>query len=286
LREDKSKESIDNADSADKLNKDLDPEGLFQKANFMIQIQNHIYSDGEETLIGKLVRDNSRDNSHSQPRPGILITPAFGGLGTFEIECAESLAALGYVVLAIDYYGQGKQASSEEEAFALMSALNTDRPRLLKRMIAALNEIRSFDFVDQAKIGAMGYCFGGKGVLDLARSGEDFAAAVSIHGVYDAPKYDAPDSHSAKGQQPSIRPATLILHGWDDPLSPPDALASLNQELTTRCQDWQVLTFGHTGHAFTNPNANKPERGSFYQPQSARRAWQALLNFFNEKLPV
>ncbi len=228
----------------------------------------HHYSNGETEFIGRLVWDPA----HGDSQPGVLIAPAFGGLGPYEIARAEELAALGYAVLAVDYYGDGKRAGSTEEAFALMGQLNDDRPLLTRRMNCALDALGSLPMVN-GRLGAMGYCFGGKCVLDLARSGAGLQAAVSIHGVYDPPA----EIHD-------IKPSVLILHGWDDPLAKPDDLLALTGELTHHCQDWQVLAFGHTGHAFTNPAAQAPEQGMFYSPRAADRSWESLTRFLSERL--
>jgi len=236
----------------------------------MIQTRPHHYSDGETTFIGSL----SYDDASPGPRPGVLIAPAFGGLGPLEIARAQDLARQGYVALAVDYYGDGKRANDEAEASALMRALNADRPLMARRMICALEVLKLLEGVDPGKIGAMGYCFGGKCVLDLARSGAEFQAVAPLHGVYDAPEMTAPH----------MVPAALILHGWDDPLSPPEAVLTLTKELTATCDDWQLLAFGHTGHAFTNPSAKAPAKGLAFNEDANRRSWAALLAFFAEKL--
>lgn len=231
----------------------------------MIQSVTHSYTDGHDTFVGKLVYDDAI----SAPTSGILIAPAFGGLGPFEEERAWELAAQGHIVLALDYYGDGKRAADAEEARALMGALNADRVVLARRMIAALDTLKQQEYVDGKRIGAMGYCFGGKAVLDLARTGATFQAAVAIHGVYDAPAHEAEQ----------ITPAVLILHGWDDDLSGLDEVAALTSELTAICEDWQMMAFGHTEHAFTNPAAQ-----TRYSPRATKRAMRLLHDFFEETL--
>lgn len=221
-------------------------------------------------MIGKLVWDDTIQS----PRPGVLIAPAFGGLGPFEVSRAQELAQCGYVALVIDYYGEGKRASTPEEATQLMTKLQENRDTLARRMGAALTEIRNVNLVDSRRIGAMGYCFGGKAVLDLARTGVEFQACIAIHGVYDAPKHKT--SH--------IIPSVMILHGWDDPLAPPESLFQLAQELTSKSDDWQLHAFGHTGHAFTNPKAQSPDTGMAFNSLSNSRAKNAITEFFAEKL--
>jgi dienelactone hydrolase len=230
----------------------------------------HSYYDAETTFISRLFYDDSLPF----PRAGVIVAPAFGGLGPLELERATDLAKLGYVALAIDYYGNGHRAQSEEEAFSLMNALNNDRQKLSARMNLALSELKSLPQVDPDRTAAMGYCFGGKAVLDLARSGADFRAAISFHGVYDR----------ASGDKTAIVPSVLILHGWDDPLAGPTAFEALASELSDLCNDWQAQCFGKTGHAFTNPNAQSPENGMAFHERSSQRAWRTLVSFLEERL--
>jgi dienelactone hydrolase len=206
------------------------------------------------------------------PFAGVLVVPAFSGLSDLERGHADRLARMGYAALGVDYYGHGTLARTREEAARLMAGLNGDRPLLAARMQAALKALKGLEAVDAGRCGAIGYCFGGKAVLDLARSGADFRAGVSFHGVY-----DAPEAGSA-----TMQAALLICDGWDDPLCPPGAKTALAGELNTHCPDWQVLSFGHTGHAFTNPGANMPGMG--FSESANARSWAAMARFFEEKL--
>lgn len=236
----------------------------------MINSQPHHYTDGHDTFIGRLVWDDADTSS----KPGVLVAPAFGGLGPFELERANELAEAGFAVLAVDYYGDGKRASDNDEALSLMGYLNANRDVFARRMVAALHELQRQKIVDEDHIGAMGYCLGGKAVLDLARTGENFQAAVSLHGVFDAPAE----------KDTKMVPSVLVLHGWDDPLAKPDAFNALATELTSKCDDWQMFAFGHTSHSFTNPNAQAPEAGIAYSQRAATRSWKALIDFFDETL--
>ncbi|MCJ7467012.1 MAG: dienelactone hydrolase family protein [Maribacter sp.] len=213
------------------------------------------------------------DTTTATKKPGVLVAHTFRGQSQFEINKAKELAELGYVGFAIDMYGKGRRANTPEEAQLLMDELNADRPLLLHRIILALNTLQNKPQVDAEKIGAIGFCFGGKCVLDLARSNAILKGVASFHGVYDAPKitYSGP-----------IKASILILHGWEDPLGTPAQLEELAHELTKRQADWQILAFGHTGHAFTNPQAQFPKKGMFYQKSSNNRAWKAMANFFED----
>ncbi|MDU8911190.1 dienelactone hydrolase family protein [Aestuariicoccus sp. MJ-SS9] len=236
----------------------------------MIQQMELRYSDGIDTMVGQLVWDDAlRD-----PAPGVLVAPAFGGLSPFEVATAEALAGLGYVALAVDYYGDGKRARNGDEASAWMAVLNADRSILIRRMQAALVALKDQTQVDATRTGALGYCLGGKAVLDLARSGAAFQACVPVHGVFDAPE----------GVLGPIVPSVLALHGWDDPLATPQDVEALAAELTKNCADWQIQAFGHTGHAFTNPMAQDKAGGMMYSERATKRSWAALTSFLAECL--
>lgn len=236
----------------------------------MIQSSSHEYTDGHDRFVGHLVWDDALIGS----APGVLIAPAFGGLGPFEKQRAQDLAELGYVALAVDYYGDGKRTEDRAEASMLMELLNANRPVLARRMLAALETLKAQDKVNADRVGAIGYCLGGKAVLDLARTGEEFRACVPIHGLFDAPE----------GADASIRASVLALHGWDDPLATPDDVLYLTDELSAKCRDWQILAFGNTGHAFTNPSANSPETGMAFSQSASDRSWAALTRFLAERL--
>ena len=202
-----------------------------------------------------------------------MIAPTFRGQSDFEIKKAEDLAALGYLGFAIDLYGQGRRAATPEMAAMLMNELNHNRPLLRARFLAILKEIKNHTLADPEKVGAIGFCFGGKCVLDLARTGTNIKGVVSFHGIYDAPDHL---------ENTPIKSKVLVLHGWEDPLAPPDSLVRLGHELTRKKADWQILAFGHTGHAFTNPNAKDHDGGMFFQSQSNDRARSKMIEFFQE----
>ena len=235
----------------------------------MIQTARITYTDQGQSFEGFSAWD---DQSHDF-RPGILVTHAFGGLSDFEKEKARELAKLGYVGFALDLYGQGKRATNNDEARELMNKLDSDRELLLKRMKLGLSTLKRQDLVDADNIAAIGYCFGGKCVLDLARSGESIKGVVSFHGVYDQPPIHTNNK---------INCSVLVIDGWEDPLSKPEQKVALANDLTVREAEWQILTFGHTGHSFTNPKAQRRDLGMFFQEQSNRRAWNTMKQFFDE----
>ncbi|QGP77670.1 dienelactone hydrolase family protein [Sphingobium sp. CAP-1] len=207
------------------------------------------------------------------PRPGVLLVPNVLGAKEADFAYAHRVAALGYAVLVADMFGQGKRATrADADPARYMNILNADRALLRDRVNAAHAVLKAMPEVDAGRTAAIGFCFGGKCVLDLARSGADFAGGVSFHGVYDAPPFaSAP-----------IRAKLLICHGWDDPIAAPEATVALAKELTQAGCDWQIHAYGHTGHAFTDEAVNMPEKGLAYSPAADRRSFRAMADFLGD----
>lgn len=205
-------------------------------------------------------------------RPGILIAHAWGGRDEFVVEKARSLAELGYAAFAMDNYGKGVLGSGPEENQKLMMPFLQDRGLLRDRLTAGLEAFRALPGVDGAQIAIMGYCFGGLCAIDLARSGASICGAVSFHGLFVPP--DLP-------KQP-IRARVLALHGYADPLVPPQQVLDFATEMSEAKVDWQLHAYGGVLHAFTVPEANDLALGALYDARAARRSWQAMLDFYEE----
>lgn len=215
------------------------------------------------------------DDALSGRRPAVLINHTWAGRDDFVAEKAKQLAALGYVGFALDLYGKGIVGSCPEENAKLMQPFIDNRPMLQKRMQAALYAVKLLPWVDDSKCAAIGFCFGGLCVLDLARTGTGLKGVVSFHGLLGAPG-------NTEGN--AIKAKILALHGHDDPLAPVEQVLAFEEEMTKAGADWQLHTFGSTLHAFTNPAANNPDIGMAYQPDSDRRSWLAMKNFLAEIL--
>ena len=215
-------------------------------------------------------------------RPGILIAHAWKGQDDFARGIADDLAKQGYVAMAGDVYGTGILANNNEEAAALMTPLFLDRSELRKRITAAYHTLCAHPQVDAQKTIAIGFCFGGLTVLELMRSGAPLKGIVSFHGTL----IDAMGSQKAQLAPPAktLQGSALFLHGHEDPLMTQNDVTKLTTELTSAEVDWQFISFGHTVHAFTNPEVNAPELGLVYQPRSAQRAWNYCHQFFEEIL--
>jgi dienelactone hydrolase len=234
-----------------------------------IQTQQLDYSDENITLEACY----AYEDSHKNKRPLVLVFHDWSGRNEFAGKKAEKLAELGYVGFAIDMFGKGKQGKTNDERSALIKPLMADRSLLRKRVLAALAVAKEIELVNANKIGAIGFCFGGLCALDLARSGVDVAGVVSFHGLLQAP---------ANVKKEKIQAKILALHGYNDPMCPPEQVLAFQKEMTEMSADWQMNIYGNTMHAFTNPLANDPGFGTVYNSLADKRSWMAMKDFFSE----
>ena len=230
---------------------------------------NYIYHHGELELHGYLAYNDDKEKQ----RPAVLVVPDWTGRNAFACQKAEMLAKIGYVGFAVDMYGLGRLGATVDEKQALMQPLVNDRRLLRARIRAALDALVTMDEVDNNRIAVIGFCFGGLCALDLARSGADIIGAVSFHGLLDRPI----DLGEHK-----IKAKVLVLHGYDDPMVPPKKVNDFCQEMTAAGVDWQVHMYGHTQHAFTNPEAHDKALGTIYNAQAEHRSLQAMTDFLHE----
>lgn len=205
-------------------------------------------------------------------RPGIILFPTVMGITDLERRFARRLVDNGYTVLLADLYGRRFSPDQREEAMQAMKALREDRAGLRDRLLAVLATAIEQEAIDDERIAAIGFCFGGQNALDLARSGADVAGVASFHGLFDPPGL-APQSIKAK---------VAAYHGWEDPMVPPAAVVALAAELTEAGADWQIHAFGNVGHGFTNPGATGAMPGIKFDETTARRAWTACDAFLAE----
>jgi len=207
--------------------------------------------------------------------PGILVAPAWAGCNEQAIERANILAQSGYAAFAIDLYGEGRVGRTREECSDLMSGVASDRGFLLDRLLSTLETLSHQPEVDESRIAAIGYCFGGLCVLDLARGGASLRGVVSLHGIFSPP---------TGTPTPPIKAKILVLHGFEDPMATPEQGLALGRELTDRGADWQLHFYGSTLHAFTNPEANDRDFGTVYNPLTDARSWRLTQDFLIEVL--
>ena len=235
----------------------------------MIRTDEIDYFDDNVVCRGFVAYEDSIKN----PRPCILIAADWSGRSNFFCDKAMQLAAKGYIGFALDVYGNAKLGKTTEEKTKLLNSVLNDRKTVTTRMHSAFMTASALPYVDAAKIAAIGYCFGGLCILDLARSGADLKGVVSFHG-----NLTAPASPICK----RIKAKILVLHGYDDPMVPPLQVQQFAREMTERKADWQIHMYGHTKHGFTNPEAHDQALGLRYNPLADKRSWLSTELFLQE----
>jgi dienelactone hydrolase len=238
-------------------------------ANAAVRNQTVEYDSNGTTCEGYLAWDDAQTG----PRPGVVVVHEWMGLGDNVRARCNMLAELGYIAFGADIYGKGVRPTTMEAAGAEAGKYRADRPLLRARAKSALDTLLAQPNVDKTKIAAIGYCFGGGTVLEMARAGMDLNGVVSFHGSYPT---DMP------AQPGAVKAKVLVCNGAADPHNPQEAITALQQELDSAGVDWQFINYGHAMHSFTNPQANMPENGLQYNADADRRSWQDMLQFFDE----
>ena len=237
------------------------------------------YFDNSDKFIGELFYDSSITTA----KPGILVFPAFEGRSDFALHYAEGFAKRGFVAFAADVYGNAKVASTLDGCFELIGPFLQEGGRSLvrKRALLAYQTFLEQAQVLKNKIGAIGFCFGGMCCLEIARSGADITAIVSMHGLLSKSNLPTHTIHSK----------ILLLHGYKDPKAPPQELNDFAKEMDdANAEDWNFFCFGNAKHSFTDPQVGKMDEerekamGREYNPIIAQRAFRLSLDFFNECL--
>ncbi len=227
------------------------------------------YKDGDTTLKGYLAYDDAQEGK----RPGVLVVPEWWGVTDYPKSRAEQLAKLGYVAFVADIYGDGFTTTDPKVAGQKAGeAKAAGWPRSRGKL--ALEQLRKHDRVDPQNVAAIGYCFGGATVLELARAGEDLKGVVSFHGALDT-------KEPAKAGQ--VKPKILVLHGAADPFVPPQQLEAFEKEMKDAKADYKVVQYEGAQHAFTNPDVDKVKLdGAKYQKAADEQSWKAMQDFFRE----
>ena len=229
------------------------------------------YRDGTDRMLGFLAY---KEGAPAE-RPGVLVVHEGLGLNDFAMERARMVARLGYVALAADMFADRRQAKDLEEARALIGALRSEPLKVRTRAMAALDVLSGLPQVDAKRLGAIGFCFGGTTVLELARGSADLKAVISFHGVL---------STAAPAVAGTVKARILVCTGADDPLVPPEQVVAFEAEMrAAKVADWQVMSFGNTLHGFTNPAADGSIMASaLYNKSADRRSWAAMKSLFEE----
>jgi dienelactone hydrolase len=215
------------------------------------------------------------DDSVLGRRPGVLVVPEWWGLNDYTRMRARMLASLGYVALAVDVYGDGRNTSDPKQADAWAEPLQKgDRAELRTRIKAALIKLKSQARVDPEKTAAIGYCFGGTTVLELARSGAEVDGVASFHGHLETKSPARPGEVKAR---------ILVLTGAEDSFVSADQVEAFEDEMRKAGTDWEVNVYSGAKHSFTNPAADSYHvPGMAYNRIADSRSWQAMRDFFHE----
>jgi len=228
------------------------------------------YREGDTILEGL----HCFDDGLSGKRPAVLIVHDWMGVTEHTKAVAEDIARLGYVAFAADIYGKGIRPSDMQSAAAEAGKYKSDRSLLRKRATAALESLKKDPRTDAQQIAAIGFCFGGTAVLELARTGADIKGAVSFHGGLDSP-------NPMDGK--NIKAKVLVLHGADDPFVKASDISAFQQELRQGGVDWQMMYYGDAVHSFTQKKSGTDKsKGAAYNEPAARRSWLAMKSFFME----
>ena len=226
---------------------------------------------GDQAFSGVLVYDDA----NAIKRPGLVMVPDWMGVRDSAVAKAKHIAGNDYVVLVADVYGKGVRPGNSDEAMAQVKKMYGDRAQLRARVNKALEVLKAQAGnapLDITKLGAIGYCFGGATVLELARSGADLAGVVTFHGGLDT---------SMPAKKGAVKASLLVLNGADDQGTAGD-IAGFEKEMDDAGADWQFVNFSGTVHCFALPDANSPP-GCVYNPLSTRRAERMMHGFFVER---
>jgi dienelactone hydrolase len=228
------------------------------------------YKEGDAVLQGYL----SYDPSIAGKRPAVLIIHDWLGVSEYQKSRAEQLAALGYIALAADIYGKGVRPANAQEASAAAGKFYADRQLYRARARAGLDFLMGRPEADPSRVAVIGYCFGGAGALELARSGAPLKGVVTFHG-----SLTTPTPADAK----NIKAKILVLHGADDPYVKQEDVKAFMDEMRNAGVDWQLVQYSGAVHSFTDKRAgNDNSKGAAYNEAADRRSWRAMRDFFDE----
>jgi dienelactone hydrolase len=229
------------------------------------------YHAGDTTLKGYLATDPAQKG----PRPGILVVHEWWGQNGYARKRARMLAELGYTALALDMYGNGKTADHPDDAGKFSGELRKNMPVAKARFLAALKLLQSQPNVEADKIAAIGYCFGGGVVLEMARRGVDLKGVVSFHGSLGT---------AQPAQAGEVKAKVLVLNGADDPFTKPEQITAFKQEMHDAGADLRFINYPGAKHSFTNPQADifgqRFKLPLQYNEQADRQSWAEMQRFF------
>jgi len=217
------------------------------------------------------------DAEFDEERPGIIVVHEWWGHNEYARERAEMLAELGYTALAVDMYGGGKTADHPDEAGEFSNKIREDMEGATARFMEAMRILQEHPTTDEDKIAAIGYCFGGGVVLEMARRGLDLDGVVSFHGGLGT---------ESPAQEGDIIADILVLHGGSDKFIPMNQVEAFKEEMEQAGADYEVVVYENATHSFTNPSADSlSERFELpigYNREADENSWQRMQEFFDE----
>lgn len=235
-----------------------------------IKTETVTYKDGDVACKGYIAYDDAIEGK----RPAVMLVHEWWGVGDFVKKNAERLAEAGYVAFAVDMYGDGFYTETVADASARSGEMKANPDKAKARFSAALETVRARPEVDPAKVAAIGYCFGGTTVLDMARLGLDLSAVVSFHGAL-ATSVPASDTKPLA--------AILVCHGNDDPFVPAEEVKAFKEEMTKRKVALNFIGYPDTVHSFTNPDVDRHNLdGAKYNKGAADHAWSEMQTFLKK----
>jgi len=247
--------------------------GIATAASAAVKTKVVDYSQDGTALEGMLAWNDSA----SGKRPGVIVVHEWWGFNDHARHQAERLAEAGYVAFALDMYGKGKLAAHPDDAMKFVAEATKDPAVAKARFDAALAILKADPHVDPTRIAAIGYCFGGAVVLNMARAGEDLDAVVTFHGAL------ATTTPAAKG---AVKPRILVLAGDQDPMVPPAQVEAFKQEMTAAGANFKVVMMPGAKHSFTNPDADSHGMdGLAYNAAADKASWADMLQLFKEVFP-
>lgn len=206
--------------------------------------QDVTYKAGGVTMKGYLAYDDAKKGK----RPGVLVVHEWWGHNDYARRRADMLAAMGYAALAVDMYGDGKTAQHPEDAGKFAGELAKNKPEAKARFEAAMKRLEKEKFVDRKNIAAIGYCFGGGVVLEMARMGLPLKAVASYHGSLGT---DQP------AQTGKVKARVMVFTGGDDPMAPKEQVDAFKKEMEGAGVPYKIVIYPGVKHSFTNPAADE-----------------------------
>jgi dienelactone hydrolase len=228
------------------------------------------YQDGGTQLKGYLYYDDAI----SGKRPGVIVVHEWWGLNDYAKHRAEMLAGLGYAAFALDMYGDQKVTTHATDAKGWSTQITANTDAWRRRALAGLDALKADRRVDPQRLAAVGYCFGGSTVMQMAYAGADLDGVVSFHGSLPTP---------VEGEGKQIKASILAAHGGADAFVPPEKVAAFQSALEAAKADWEFVSYGGAVHAFSNPDAASYGIDNLrYDERADKRSWAAMKAFLEE----